>query len=63
MGNEQTTGLAEPVEGAGVVEKSGGRRSDPDRGYRPLIGNKGGCVRSWWRNRWRRTIRYGPFGN
>ena len=45
MGDEQTAGLAEPVEGATVVEKSGGRGSDPDRGCRLLIGNKGGCVR------------------
>ncbi len=29
MGNEQTTGLAEPVEGAGVVEKSGGEAIRP----------------------------------
>ena len=32
MGNEQTTGLAEPVEGAGVVEKSGGEATDPTEG-------------------------------
>ena len=53
MGNEQTTGLAEPVEEAPPWWRSrAGRRSDLDRGYRPLIGNKGGCVRSWWRNWW-----------
>ena len=45
MGNEQTTGLAEPVEGAGVVEKSGGEAIRP-RPRAQAIDRQQGWLRS-----------------